>query len=142
MISSSQVALVTSSWEKVSGIKDQAADLFYDRLFTIAPEVKPMFPSDMGEQKQKLMAMLATAVAGLTNIEALIAPLKKLGAQHATYGTKDEHYDAVASALLWTLEEGLGEAFTSDVKAAWTDVYLVLASVMKSSAHERQASAA
>lgn len=142
MVSSSQVALVTSSWEKVSAIKDQAAELFYDRLFTIAPEVKPLFPADMREQKQKLMAMLATAVAGLTNLEALIAPLTQLGARHAAYGTQDAHYDAVGRALLWTLEQGLGPAFTPEVKAAWTDVYAVLASVMKSGAQETQASAA
>jgi hemoglobin-like flavoprotein len=85
--------------------------------------------------------MLATAVAGLANVEALIPALKRLGAQHARYGTEEGHYDAVARALMWTLEQGLGPAFTPDTKAAWTETYAVLASVMKAGAQEMRASA-
>ena len=132
MVSQTDAALVTDSWQKVRPIQDKAADLFYDRLFVIAPEVKPLFPTDMREQKRKLMAMIAMAVAGLNDLAGLIDPLKRLGAQHAGFGAVDAHYDAVGSALLWTLEQGLGPAFTPEVKLAWAEVYQTIATVMKS----------
>ncbi len=134
MVSQAQVGLVTASWQKVKPIQDQAADLFYDRLFVIAPDVKPMFSGDLREQKRKLMAMLAMAVAGLNNLDGLVGPLKRLGAQHAGFGAIDAHYDAVGSALLWTLEQGLGPSFTPEVKEAWTEVYQTIAAVMMSGA--------
>lgn len=132
---------MTSTWQRVSLVKDEAADLFYRRLFEIAPQVRPLFPEDLKEQKRKLMAMLATAVGGLGNIEALIGPLKELGARHVNFGTKDSDYEAVASALVWTLDRSLGPAFTPDVKDAWVSTYQVLAEVMQSGAAEVRAAA-
>ena len=85
---------------------------------------------DMKEQGRKLMAMLNTAVNSLDNIEALIGPLKHSGKAHAGYGVKAEDYDKVGASFLWTLEKGLGDAFTPDVKEAWTVVYTTVAGVM------------
>jgi len=131
-----QKQLVKDSWAKVAPISETAAELFYGRLFEVYPEVKPLFKGDMKEQGRKLMAMLTTAVNGLENLPALIEPLKKMGADHAGYGVKDEDYDKVADAFLWTLEQGLGEGFTPDVKDAWVIVYTTVAGVMKQGAEE------
>ncbi len=125
-----QKELVKESWAKVLPIKDTAAELFYGRLFEQYPEVKPYFKGDMKEQGQKLMTMLNTAVSGLDNLEGLLEPLKKLGAKHVDYGVKAEDYDKVGAAFLWTLEQGLGDAFTDEVKEAWTVTYGTVATVM------------
>jgi hemoglobin-like flavoprotein len=142
MLTKEDAALVRASFDKVAPIKDVAADLFYDRLFVIAPQVRGMFPSDLTEQKRKLMAMIATAVAGLDDLDALVPAVKALGARHATYGATPAHYAPVAEALLWTLGQGLGEAFTPEVEAAWTKVYGVLATTMQAGAAEAPASKA
>lgn len=134
-----QINLVQSSWAKVAPIADQAADIFYDRLFEIAPEARPLFAEDMTKQKRALMGMLATAVNGLNKLDTILPAVQALGERHVGYGTRDEHYDIVASALLFTLGKGLGESFTSDVEEAWTKAYVTLATVMKDAAAKVQA---
>lgn len=125
-----QKQLVKDSWAKVLPIKETAAELFYGRLFEVYPEVKPLFKGDMKDQGRKLMAMLNTAVNGLDNLETLIEPLKNSGAAHKVYGVKAEDYGKVGDAFLWTLGQGLGDAFTDDVKEAWTVTYTTVAGVM------------
>jgi hemoglobin-like flavoprotein len=125
-----QKQLVKDSWAKVLPIKETAAELFYGRLFEVYPEVQPMFKGDMKEQGQKLMAMLNTAVRGLDDLEALLEPLKQLGAKHKDYGVGAADYDKVADAFLWTLDKGLGDAFTDEVKDAWVVTYTTVAGVM------------
>ncbi len=129
-----QVKLVQESFAKVEPIAATAADLFYDRLFEIAPDVRPMFPDNMSEQKTKLMDMLGTAVNNLHQVEAIVPAVQELGRKHVGYGVKNEHYDQVGAALLWTLEKGLGDAFTPPVKEAWTATYGTLAGVMQEAA--------
>jgi hemoglobin-like flavoprotein len=130
---------VQSSWAKVTPIADQAATLFYGRLFEVYPEVKPLFKGDMKAQGRKLMAMINTAVNALDDLEAVVAPVKDMGARHAGYGVADADYDKVADALLWTLDKGLGDDFTPEVKSAWVEVYSTLAETMKAGAAEQQA---
>jgi hemoglobin-like flavoprotein len=142
MLTQDDVALVRASFAKVAPIKEQAADLFYGRLFEIAPQVRGMFPDDLAEQKRKLMAMIATALSGLDDLDALIPAVKALGARHASYGTEPAHYQPVAEALLWTLGRGLGDAFTPAVEAAWIRVYGVLATIMQAGAGEASAPSA
>ena len=125
-----QVALVQTSFKKVVPIAATAADLFYNRLFEIAPETRSMFPADLTEQKGKLMSMLGTAVTNLHKLEAILPAVKDLGTRHKGYGVTAAHYAPVGAALLWTLEQGLGSDFTPDVKAAWTETYTALAGVM------------
>ena len=129
-----QALLVRNSWELVTPIADKAAELFYGKLFELDPALKPMFKGDMIEQGRKLMTMISTAVYGLDKLEAIVPAVEKLGERHAGYGVKDKDYATVGAALLWTLETGLGEAFTPDVKEAWTVVYAVLANTMKAAA--------
>jgi nitric oxide dioxygenase len=136
MLTANDIMLVRASFARVVPIKNAAADLFYDRLFEVAPQLRRMFPADLRQQKQKLMAMLATAVGGLTDLEALVPKVKALGARHVGYGARAADYNVVGEALLWTLERGLGEAFTPEVRAAWTNVYGVLAATMQAGAAE------
>ena len=125
-----KIALVQDSFSKVAPIAETAADIFYDRLFEIAPEVRPLFPEIMTDQKKKLMQMLATAVNGLKDLDAIVPAVQNLGARHEAYGVKEEHYDSVGAALLFTLGKGLGDDFTPEVEAAWAETYGVLAGVM------------
>ena len=130
-----QVKLVQESFTKVVPIADQAAVIFYDRLFEVAPSVKAMFPADMTEQRKKLMATLAVVVNGLSNLESILPAASALARRHVSYGAKPEHYPVVGSALLWTLEKGLGTAWTSEVAEAWTSAYGTLSGYMISQAY-------
>ena len=130
-----QVKLVQQSFSKVAPIADQAAVIFYDRLFEVAPSVKAMFPADMTEQRKKLMATLAVVVNGLGTLEAILPAASALAKRHVAYGAKPEHYPVVGSTLLWTLEKGLGDAWTPDVAAAWTAAYGTLSTYMISEAY-------
>jgi len=125
-----QIKLVQNSFAQVAPISTIAADLFYGRLFEIAPSVRRMFPQDMVQQKMKLMTMLGVVVNGLTKIDALLPAVRALGKRHAGYDVHEEHFAPVGSALIWTLEQGLGDDFTPEVKEAWTTAYGVLSSVM------------
>jgi len=132
-----QVKLVQQSFAKVAPISETAAVLFYDRLFEIAPQVRAMFPSDMTEQRKKLMATLAAVVSGLANLESILPAASALAKRHVTYGARAEHYPVVGSALLWTLEKGLGEAWTPELAAAWAAAYGTLSGFMISEAYGR-----
>ncbi|HTN92077.1 MAG TPA: globin family protein [Sorangium sp.] len=128
------IELVQWSWAKVMPISDAAAALFYERLFTLDPSVRPLFKNDIAEQKKKLMQTLAVAVDGLNNLPKLVPVLQSLGVRHQGYMVAEHHYDVVGEALLWTLREGLGDAFSSDVETAWKEVYGLIADVMKKAA--------
>lgn len=137
----SQVKLVQESFAKVAPISEQAAVIFYDRLFEVAPAVKAMFPADMTEQRKKLMTMLAAVVNGLSNLESILPAASALATRHVGYGARPEHYPVVGGALLWTLEKGLGDAWTPDVAAAWTAAYGTLSGFMISEAYGKQQAA-
>ncbi len=134
MLTLTQVELVQSSFAIIAPIADDAAALFYRRLFEIDPSLEPMFKGEMAEQRRKLMQMLTAAVKGLPRLDRLVPVVEDLGRRHAGYGVADEHYDTVGAALLWTLEKGLGTAFTPEVKEAWVTVYVLLATTMKNAA--------
>jgi len=132
------IALVQASFEKVAPIAGVAADLFYTRLFELDPSLRSMFPADLTEQKKKLMQMLTVAVRGLSRLDDIVPAVQALGRRHAGYHVKPEHYATVAAALLWTLEQGLGPAFTPEVKAAWVEVYTVLSQTMIAAQRDAQ----
>ena len=131
---SSSIQLVQNSWQKVEAIGPQAAALFYQNLFDADPALKPLFKGDLQAQGKKLIEMISIAVNKLTELNVLIPVLQNLGKRHGGYGVQDSHYDTVASALLKTLGQGLGSDFTAEVKAAWVNVYGVMADVMKAAA--------
>ena len=137
MMTPEEKALVQSTFARLVPIADQAAALFYARLFEMDPGLRPLFRSDMREQGKKLMQMIGTCVKGLDALDQLVPTVKDLGRRHAGYGVTDANYETVGGALLWTLERGLGSAFTPAVQAAWTTVYTVLATTMKAGAQAR-----
>lgn len=134
-----QIELVSNTWKQVLPIADKAAELFYGKLFELDPSLKPLFKGDMTEQGRKLMLMIDTAVSNISDVEKIIPALEDLGKRHVDYGVKDEYYTTVAEALLWTLGQGLGDAFTEEVKAAWTETYTTLANVMVTAANTVEA---
>ena len=135
MLTPKQIELVQGTWEQVVPISEQAAALFYGRLFELDPQLKPLFSTDIKEQGKKLMTMITAAVRGLNDLGKLVPVVQDLGRRHVGYGVTDSHYDTVGSALIWTLEKGLGPAFTPEVKEAWVAVYTVLATTMKDAAN-------
>jgi hemoglobin-like flavoprotein len=130
----SQVQAVKGSFALVRPIADQAGLMFYDRLFQLDPSLRGMFKDDVAEQSRKLMQTLATVVNSLDKLDTIVPAVKALGERHIAYGVKDSHYETVAAALLWTLDKGLGSAFTPDVKTSWIAAYTILADTMKAAA--------
>ena len=138
-MNSHEISLVKTSFQKVLPIAQQAAGLFYARLFELDPALRDLFHGDMNEQGKKLMQMLSLAVNGLDRLDALAPAVRQLGMRHAGYHVKDQHYDTVGEALLWTLGKGLGPEFTDEMQAAWARTYWVLAETMKSGARDAAA---
>lgn len=139
-ITAEQRVLVQQSFARIVPIADEATSLFYERLFQLDPSLRPLFTSDLAEQEQKLIQTLQIAVQGLNNLGILIPVLQHLAVRHVDYGVRNEHYATVGDALLWTLEQELGDEFTADVRAAWLDLYNLIASVMTDAATSVQQS--
>jgi hemoglobin-like flavoprotein len=137
----SQVEMVQQSFSKVAPIAEQAAALFYGRLFEIAPQTKPLFRGDMKEQGKKLMGTLAVVVGGLTRLETILPAASALAKKHVGYGVKAADYTPVGAALLWTLEKGLGPEWTPELATAWTTAYTTLSGYMISEAYGADAAA-
>lgn len=130
MFTDKEIRVVKETWGQVSGDPDAAAALFYGRLFEVAPDVKPLFASDMKEQGRKLMQMIGVAVNNMDRIEQIVPALIELGERHDQYGTLPEHYPVVGAVLVETLERALGDAFTEEARSAWLRTYGALSGVM------------
>src|SRR3954471_20086346 len=135
-MNSRQVSLVQSSFSQIEPIGDQVAELFYARVFAQHPELRLLFPTDMALQKAKLMAMLAFAVESLMLLDALIPTLQQLGERHKGYGVRAEYYQPLGAALIWSLEQTLGDQFTPEMRRAWNGVYTIMANTMLTAAGE------
>lgn len=131
-----QINLVRTSFAKIEPVAEEAAVLFYAKLFDLDPNLRRLFKGGIREQGLKLMQMLELAVKGLDEIDKLVPAVRALGARHAAYGVEDRHYETVGKALLWTLEKALRADFTRETKAAWAAVYNLLAETMKDAAHQ------
>ena len=131
-----QIALVRESFAKVVPIREQAAGLFYDRLFAIDPSTRPLFRGDMKSQGAKLMAAIGAVVKSIDRIETMLDDLRALARSHNRYGVREEHYASVGAALLWTLEQGVGLDFTPDVREAWATAYGLLSSAIIAASSE------
>jgi hemoglobin-like flavoprotein len=136
-----QIKAIQDSFARVAPMSEQAAALFYERLFEIAPNVKPLFHGDMKEQGRKLMATLAVVVNGLRNLESTLPAASALAKRHVDYGVKAADYAPVGAALLWTLEKGLGAQWTPELAAAWGSAYTILSEYMIGEAYGRSAAA-
>ena len=132
-----QKEIVKQTWTMVVPIADTAADLFYDRLFELDPDLKVLFKdADLASQKKKLLQALATTVAGLDDLASLVPQISELGRRHAGYGVIDAHYETVGRALLWTLQQGLQEAWTPAAQNAWAAAYIIVSETMKAAANQ------
>jgi nitric oxide dioxygenase len=129
-----QIKLIRLTFVQVMNRKAEAGRMFYERLFSIAPDTRAMFSTDIDAQAQKLMDTLALAISGLRDLPSLVLMLEALALRHVKYGVQDKHYDDVGTALLWTLERMLGPAFTAEARAAWTALYGTVAQVMRNAA--------
>lgn len=132
-----QVTLIQESFAKVVPISAEAAAMFYGRLFDIAPDVKPLFRGDMREQGRKLMATLAVVVSGLADLGAILPAASALAKRHVAYGVEPRHYEPVGTALMWTLERGLGPHWTPELAEAWGTAYATLSGFMIGEAYGR-----
>jgi nitric oxide dioxygenase len=133
-----QIKPVQQSFAKIAPIADKAAEMFYGRLFEIAPQVRKLFPDDMAEQRKKLMATLAIVVNGLDNMDAILPAAGALAKRHVAYGAQAAHYPVVGEALLWTLEKAVGRSWTPEVAAAWASAYSALSSFMINTARSQE----
>jgi hemoglobin-like flavoprotein len=133
------VKTLRASFALVAARKVDVAAVFYARLFEVAPAVRPMFKDDMAAQQQKLMTALVQIVETADRPGKLKRYLGEMGARHAAYGAKPEHYDVVGGVLLWTLESILGEGFTPEVRQAWVDAFGAVAQIMTSHARGKAA---
>lgn len=129
-MTSEQINLVRTSFEKIAPIAEKAAALFYAKLFDLDPQLRRLFRGDINEQGKKLMQIIGYAVENLEQIDKIIPQVKALGARHAGYGVEDRDYETVSAALLWTLEKALGRAFTAAMRNAWAATSKLLADTM------------
>lgn len=130
MLTETQIDLVSNSWNKVIPIAETAAELFYNRLFELDPSLKALFKGDMKQQGEKLMSMITVAVKALNRLDDVVPAIQQMGRRHVDYNVEPEHYNTVGAALLWTLGQGLGDGFTTEVEEAWTVVYGILSTTM------------
>jgi len=135
----SQITTVQASFAQVAPISEAAAAIFYARLFETAPQLRPLFKGDIEEQGRKLMATLAVAVAGLKDLDRLIPVVEALALRHVGYGVQSADYEPVGAALIHTLAQGLGEGFTPELEAAWTEAFATLSAVMIAAAYPVEA---
>ncbi len=129
-----QVRIVQSTFARVAPMAGKVAELFYARLFEIDPPLRALFKGDMVRQGNLLMGMIGAGVRGLSDTPSLVPVLRQLGARHGGYGVQAHHYTTVGLALLWTLEHGLGEEFTPEVRDAWAAAYTLIATTMQQGA--------
>jgi hemoglobin-like flavoprotein len=129
-LTANQKRLVKTSFESLEEYSDSVVQLFYGRLFEIAPQVRPLFRVDITNQSRKLLDMLTTIVSAIDNFEDLRPRLEELGFKHVAYGAKPEHYDALRVALLWAMGSALELEFDKDTKAAWGHLLEMVSSAM------------
>jgi nitric oxide dioxygenase len=142
-VTPNQINLIRTSWGRVEPIADTAAGLFYGRLFELDPTSRPLFAhADIAKQGKVLMQTLTVVVKSLDKLDTIVPAVQALGRRHAGYGVRAGDYETVGSALLWTLEQGLGPAFDDDTREAWTDAYRTLTAVMLDAAEQAEPAAA
>jgi len=131
---------IRDSWQRVGAIGDAAAGLFYERLFEVNPALRAHFAAtDMQAQRGKLLQALGLVVASLDRLDGLVPALEALGRRHGGYGVREEHYRQVGAALLWTLERGLGDAWTPEAAEAWAEAYACVSGIMMAAAEPARA---
>jgi hemoglobin-like flavoprotein len=136
-MNTTDITLVQSTWEQIVPTAGAAMQLFYAKLFELDPSLRPLFAkAEMAEHYKKVEQIITAVVRNLERVDELLPAIEALGRRHVGYGMKEQYYSTAATALLWTLEQGLGPAFTPEVRLAWTETYTILAAVMQRGARE------
>jgi hemoglobin-like flavoprotein len=130
-VNTAQQELVRTTFARLAVMPEVAGALFYERLFAAKPSFRPLFKNDMRIQGVKLMTMLAMIVYNLPEPGQILPAIRDLALRHVEYGVKLADYDALRQALLWTIQQALGDDFTPAVAEAWTVCYDELAAEMK-----------
>ena len=133
-MNAAQRRLVRTSFASLAVMPEVAGALFYDRLFEVNPDFRPLFKNDMRIQGVKLMTMLTMIVYNLPEPGQYLPAIRDLAVRHVEYGIRPADYDALREALLWTLEHALGKDFRPSVRKAWAVCYDELADEMKAAA--------
>lgn len=132
-ITDKQRQLVTLSFARLVPISNEAAAMFYNRLWEIAPETRAMFHStDMTQLGMKIMQTLGVTVRALHDLDSISPMLQDLGRRHMSYGVTREQYELVKAALLWMIEQTLKKDFTPETRAAWIAAYDLITSIVTS----------
>ncbi len=121
---------IRDSFNLLAPKADLLMDTFYERLFAAFPPVRGMFPKDMTQQKKHLTAAIALVVKFADNLGAIEKPLLEMGARHAGYGAKAEHYGLVRDTLLGTMKDLAGDAWTQQLHSDWTAAVNAVAETM------------
>jgi hemoglobin-like flavoprotein len=131
-----EIVMLEESFAEVAAVREQAAELFYERLFVHDPSLRAMFSNtDMKEQGRKLMAALSLVVMSLRKLDSVVPALEMLAVKHGGYGVRDEHYATVGKALIETLSLFFANRFTPEYRRVWTFAYETVASVMMAAAN-------
>ena len=130
-----QVQLVRASFTEILPVRTQAAAIFYGRLFQTAPQLRAVFPEDATAQSAELIAAIKFVARKLDRLRSIIPTVQELARRQAAVGVRDEHYQVVGEALIWTLEKSLGARFTANVRRAWVEAYGMIAEAMIAAAH-------
>ena len=130
MITPEQVRLVQASFTPLLPMAEAIGEMLYSRIFELAPEARDLFEDDIRPQVKRLMAAVKVAIDGLSRVDEVAPFLVRLGAQHARYDVRPEHFTVGGEALLWTLEQGLGDSFTAELRDAWAAAWDVVAGAM------------
>jgi hemoglobin-like flavoprotein len=126
-----QEQLIRESFESIRSVALPLAKLFYGRLFSLDPSLRPLFKTDIGEQSKKLMAMLDATVESLGQFDELRPRLRQLGRDHVGYGVREEHYETLRFALLWSLGQALEQQFDAETRQAWGALIAEISAEMK-----------
>jgi hemoglobin-like flavoprotein len=118
-----QVELIRHSFDAIWPVRGKLAAKFYERFFELAPDARRLFPAEMERQNLKLMDMIAAIVGAIENRDIFRSIIYNTGREHARFGARREHFVAFGEALIWGMEHQFGEAFTPEIKAAWTALY-------------------
>lgn len=129
MVNEEQKQLIRDTYVSVARRDYSTGEIFYQRLFEIAPEVVALFPNDMVDMRRKFIHMIGLIIAELDNTETMTTLIQQLGKRHVGYGVKPAHYDQMGEAFIWALAQVLEDKFTPAVRAAWEALYDTIAVV-------------
>lgn len=115
--------LVQQSFALLEPALEPLMDLFFARLFQMEPSLRNLFPNDLSHHKRIFCRTLALIICEMEELAQLDTRVEELGKLYIALGLDAGAYDTLGAALVWTVEIGLGEAFTLEMRTAWSLFY-------------------